>query len=160
MSLVSFFYFFTLLCFTFHFFIVFFLMIRRPPRPTRTDTLFPDTTLFRSHPTNARVIEYLARAYREVGEDRASAESFLAAAELEADTEKKISLLGNAVDVAVEKHASVAERALNKAKAIAEKSGLTAQILSIENSFSKSRNEPAFVFSSLEQLLEDRKSVV
>src|SRR3546814_18385748 len=26
----------------------FFLMIRRPPRATRTDTLFPDTTLFRS----------------------------------------------------------------------------------------------------------------
>src|SRR3546814_18759942 len=25
-----------------------FLMIRRPPRPTRTDTLFPYTTLFRS----------------------------------------------------------------------------------------------------------------
>src|SRR3546814_8273296 len=24
-------------------------MIRRPPRSTRTDTLFPDTTLFRSH---------------------------------------------------------------------------------------------------------------
>src|SRR3546814_3637024 len=24
-------------------------MIRRPPRPTRTDTLFPYTTLFRSH---------------------------------------------------------------------------------------------------------------
>src|SRR3546814_17444508 len=29
-------------------FIVFFLMIRRPPRSTRTDTLFPYTTLFRS----------------------------------------------------------------------------------------------------------------
>src|SRR3546814_10022257 len=28
---------------------VFFLMIRRPPRSTRTDTLFPYTTLFRSH---------------------------------------------------------------------------------------------------------------
>src|SRR3546814_17504968 len=28
--------------------IVFFLMIRRPPRATRTDTLFPYTTLFRS----------------------------------------------------------------------------------------------------------------
>src|SRR3546814_20184014 len=28
--------------------IVFFLMIRRPPRSTRTDTLFPYTTLFRS----------------------------------------------------------------------------------------------------------------
>src|SRR3546814_18362572 len=26
----------------------FFLMTRRPPRSTRTDTLFPDTTLFRS----------------------------------------------------------------------------------------------------------------
>src|SRR3546814_20088567 len=29
-------------------FCVFFLMIRRPPRSTRTDTLFPYTTLFRS----------------------------------------------------------------------------------------------------------------
>src|SRR3546814_4773580 len=27
----------------------FFLMIRRPPRSTRTDTLFPYTTLFRSY---------------------------------------------------------------------------------------------------------------
>src|SRR3546814_14579168 len=31
-----------------YFFFVFFLMIRRPPRSTRTDTLFPYTTLFRS----------------------------------------------------------------------------------------------------------------
>src|SRR3546814_3991797 len=30
------------------FIVVFFLMIRRPPRSTRTDTLFPYTTLFRS----------------------------------------------------------------------------------------------------------------
>src|SRR3546814_5469534 len=29
-------------------YIIFFLMIRRPPRSTRTDTLFPYTTLFRS----------------------------------------------------------------------------------------------------------------
>src|SRR3546814_2222065 len=28
---------------------LFFLIIRRPPRSTRTDTLFPYTTLFRSH---------------------------------------------------------------------------------------------------------------
>src|SRR3546814_20874640 len=28
---------------------IFFLMIRRPPRATRTDTLFPYTTLFRSN---------------------------------------------------------------------------------------------------------------
>src|SRR3546814_9142450 len=33
---------------------VFFLMIRRPPRSTRTDTLFPYTTLFRSDPLIAR----------------------------------------------------------------------------------------------------------
>src|SRR3546814_9811149 len=32
------------------FLIFFFLMIRRPPRSTRTDTLFPYTTLFRSGP--------------------------------------------------------------------------------------------------------------
>src|SRR3546814_7645325 len=31
-----------------YFFFFFFLMIRRPPRSTRTDTLFPYTTLFRS----------------------------------------------------------------------------------------------------------------
>src|SRR3546814_13488451 len=33
-------------------YLLFFLMIRRPPRSTRTDTLFPYTTLFRScdHP--------------------------------------------------------------------------------------------------------------
>src|SRR3546814_8667450 len=33
-----------MMCFSF----IFFLMIRRPPRSTRTDTLFPYTTLFRS----------------------------------------------------------------------------------------------------------------
>src|SRR3546814_9495776 len=31
------------------YFFFFFLMIRLPPRSTRTDTLFPYTTLFRSH---------------------------------------------------------------------------------------------------------------
>src|SRR3546814_6243567 len=31
-------------------------MIRRPPRSTRTDTLFPYTTLFRSHATERRQI--------------------------------------------------------------------------------------------------------
>src|SRR3546814_10967099 len=36
----------------------FFLMIRRPPRSTRTDTLFPYTTLFRS-------ARYVARGSRE-----------------------------------------------------------------------------------------------
>src|SRR3546814_6505617 len=32
--------------------VFFFLMIRRPPRSTRTDTLFPYTTLFRSSPAS------------------------------------------------------------------------------------------------------------
>src|SRR3546814_2401174 len=36
---------------------LFFLMIRRPPRSTRTDTLFPYTTLFRSAPAGARAPE-------------------------------------------------------------------------------------------------------
>src|SRR3546814_1899609 len=35
-------------CLTHIFSLFFFLMIRRPPRSTRTDTLFPYTTLFRS----------------------------------------------------------------------------------------------------------------
>src|SRR3546814_13647697 len=36
------------LLFVFNSFFVFFLIIRRPPRSTRTDTLFPYTTLVRS----------------------------------------------------------------------------------------------------------------
>src|SRR3546814_1606225 len=35
----------------------FFLMIRRPPRSTRTDTLFPYTTLFRSRAAIGAVME-------------------------------------------------------------------------------------------------------
>src|SRR3546814_5577585 len=35
----------------------FFLMIRRPPRSTRTDTLFPYTTLFRSQLTYPSLVE-------------------------------------------------------------------------------------------------------
>src|SRR3546814_19661862 len=36
-------------------FVFFFLIIRRPPRSTRTDTLFPYTTLFRSVPAGLSV---------------------------------------------------------------------------------------------------------
>src|SRR3546814_9819374 len=32
-------------------------MIRRPPRSTRTDKLFPDTTLFRSPPDRIRLVD-------------------------------------------------------------------------------------------------------
>src|SRR3546814_2259266 len=37
--------------------VFFFLMIRRPPRSTRTDTLFPYTTLFRS-PAGAETAQH------------------------------------------------------------------------------------------------------
>src|SRR3546814_9983974 len=48
----------------FYLFFVFFLMIRRPPRSTRTDTLFPYTTLFRSGDVSGtlRLLAYLALA--------------------------------------------------------------------------------------------------
>src|SRR3546814_12506378 len=40
---------------------VFFLMTRRPPRSTRTDTLFPYTTLFRSNIHEYQAKELLAK---------------------------------------------------------------------------------------------------
>src|SRR3546814_10683391 len=43
----------------------FFLMIRRPPRSTRTDTLFPYTTLFRSNATMATAL--MERIERRLG---------------------------------------------------------------------------------------------
>src|SRR3546814_17544957 len=62
-------------------FLFFFLMIRRPPRSTRTDTLFPYTTLFRSqdepvgflgkvvvgHPATVQPLQQPARG-AEIGE--------------------------------------------------------------------------------------------
>src|SRR3546814_15369311 len=44
-------------------FVVVFLMIRRPPRSTRTDTLFPYTTLFRSYSDYLTLYEQV-RAHR------------------------------------------------------------------------------------------------
>src|SRR3546814_5970459 len=38
---------------------MFFLMIRRPPRSTRTDTLFPYTTLFRSDRRRGRTMPWM-----------------------------------------------------------------------------------------------------
>src|SRR3546814_1891515 len=38
------------------------LMIRRPPRSTRTDTLFPYTTLFRSQTGRSKFVQYALRA--------------------------------------------------------------------------------------------------
>src|SRR3546814_6258046 len=43
-------------------YLFFFLMIRRPPRSTRTDTLFPYTTLFRSAEAGARIEHSIVNA--------------------------------------------------------------------------------------------------
>src|SRR3546814_15543873 len=50
----------------------FFLMIRRPPRSTRTDTLFPYTTLFRSLALmrRQRLLQPLDRAEHRVAAQR------------------------------------------------------------------------------------------
>src|SRR3546814_8322782 len=45
----------------------FFLMIRRPPRSTRTDTLFPYTTLFRSRPRKGWLGELHRPGHRRPG---------------------------------------------------------------------------------------------
>src|SRR3546814_1412068 len=46
----------------------FFLMIRRPPRSTRTDTLFPYTTLFRSPaPERRQLLHCLPRREHPIG---------------------------------------------------------------------------------------------
>src|SRR3546814_10948188 len=45
-------------------FLFFVLMIRRPPKSTRTDTLFPDTTLVRSQPRKiAGAVEVFQRKH-------------------------------------------------------------------------------------------------
>src|SRR3546814_19123802 len=46
----------------------FFLMIRRPPRSTRTDTLFPYTTLFRSLEDEEAAVDVVAVVVRLLAE--------------------------------------------------------------------------------------------
>src|SRR3546814_18541984 len=50
---------------------VFFLMIRRPPRSTRTDTLFPYTTLFRS-----LIVDVSRKSTTELGLNRSEGGAF------------------------------------------------------------------------------------
>src|SRR3546814_4050742 len=58
----------------------FFLMIRRPPRSTRTDTLFPYTTLFRS-------------VYAEDKYENASYRSILSVLAIESDEESAVQFI-------------------------------------------------------------------
>src|SRR3546814_2479582 len=53
--------------FSFFFFLFFFLMIRRPPRSTRTYTLFPYTTLFRSGRVGERQADIILEDIEHVG---------------------------------------------------------------------------------------------
>src|SRR3546814_2295547 len=50
----------------------FFLMVRRPPRSTRTDTRFPYTTLFRSVPAHDHTSWLLATSSTMLRQDRAA----------------------------------------------------------------------------------------
>src|SRR3546814_11336920 len=51
-------------------FLFFFLMIRRPPRSTRTDTLFPYTTLFRSRDRHHQRMDDLAVRIKRESQER------------------------------------------------------------------------------------------
>src|SRR3546814_16845752 len=53
---------------------IFCLMIRQPPRSTLTDTLFPDTTLFRSGPGRRRVFQMRDGAFMQAGGQKRGAE--------------------------------------------------------------------------------------
>src|SRR3546814_12266743 len=55
----------------------FFLMIRRPPRSTRTDTLFPYTTLFRSSDNYVRRLGLNYEPGNEIPNTSSELESFL-----------------------------------------------------------------------------------
>src|SRR3546814_15203813 len=60
-------------------------MIRRPPRSTRTDTLFPDTTLFRS--------DFKASAQRLLLRIAAPRDSKVVEGSMEAATSRRISII-------------------------------------------------------------------
>src|SRR3546814_6360534 len=72
-------------------------MIRRPPRSTRTDTLFPYTTLFRSLPRqpphHARDAAAIAEAEGRVAQQRGGREQFLGRRRSEEHTSELQSLM-------------------------------------------------------------------
>src|SRR3546814_14023534 len=77
----------------------FFLMIRRPPRSTRTDTLFPYTTLFRSDHAILRTIEAVASFQDRATQKRPLFERWIGAGSCE-DFGRKHGLQGDSRHVA------------------------------------------------------------
>src|SRR3546814_5788091 len=77
------------------YFLFFFLMIRRPPRSTRTDTLFPYTTLFRSWRHCAFWLECKIRAHgrRSVASLRTSASRHVPAVQFSPANSRKRTLM-------------------------------------------------------------------
>src|SRR3546814_3159545 len=75
-------------------------MIRRPPRSTRTDTLFPYTTLFRSRRTLAAAGEERAGAFARRGDDRPA--QVIGAAHVSASEPASIRVLDREYTVGVE----------------------------------------------------------
>src|SRR3546814_2687484 len=81
------------------FYVIFFLMIRRPPRSTRTDTLLPYTTLFRSeagrtcHDAQPDLRQSRRRRQRLAGADRGQWSARLSAGRSEEHTSELQSLM-------------------------------------------------------------------
>src|SRR3546814_7402681 len=80
----------------------FFLMIRRPPRSTRTDTLFPYTTLFRSDEAHERSlnIDFLLGYLKQLLQRRRDLKVIVTSATI--DTERFAAHFGGAPVVDVE----------------------------------------------------------
>src|SRR3546814_10049661 len=71
---------------------VFFLIIRRPPRSTRTDTLFPYTTLFRSLPIRLDI----------EGVGSRSCEELVAPVPRDAGLDRTLVVIGNGIGAVAE----------------------------------------------------------
>src|SRR3546814_16703415 len=104
------------------FVLCFFLMIRLPPRSTRTDTLFPYTTLFRSHAAGDRprlvarapeAVEAVGALDRAAGILRDPQAVRFGAVEREKNgrAERHISGVGGDADAPGDRHAERAQRA-------------------------------------------------
>src|SRR3546814_19338012 len=80
---------------------LFFLMVRRPPRSTRTDTPFPYTTLFLSNAKLTTVRDALIRQVDRSHDFTGNAyKLFQSVAELETSVEKRIQRLARAMSEA------------------------------------------------------------